>query len=962
MQTNAHPGPAGAGRDPNPRHTEAPTRERTEPRLMGRQSTPSNDTARQDFSTVGAAARGRWPDILCALGIADHHLKDEHGPCPGCGGRDRFRFDDRDQKGTWYCSGGGEPSSGDGFGLLAHVHGWTPAETLQRVAEHLRLDRLAKVDHGPRPAVRPAARQERTTRRPEPIPAEAMARRPNIFRDLGAAVASWSYHDADGRPLVLVSRFEKPDGSKEFRPQTWTQADGWRWQGHPEPRPLYHLDQLAARPDAPVLICEGERSADAAALLAPEYVTCTSLNGAQSPKRSDWSPLAGRTVRVWPDNDDAGAQYARTVAALAFGAGAQSVEVLDLDSIADALPLKFDAADAVAGGWTSERLSAARWVEIPSPYSFSERTGGTEGTALNDKEFSGSPAEKSGGTEGTAAPKPPVSRPCFEVHERLTGYGPSGLYWHGLKGEDEIDQWVCSPLYADAMTHTERDSDHGLLLRFRNAVGRWRDWCMPMEMLRGSGEELRGELLALGVRIDPAGHRLLNGYLMSRYPKRRVLAATSTGWHADGAVFVLPNQIIGAGDVRFQSEYAQHDEFVRAGTLDGWRAEIAARCAGNPMLAFAVAASLAGPLLAKVHRMGGGFHLVGDSSTGKSTALSVGASVWGGPRFIRTWDATANGLEGIAAALNDTALILDEISQADPQKVGQIIYAVGNGTGKSRATRTGGARAVRRWRVMLLSSGERTLEATMAEGGKRIKAGQEARLLNVPCARRYGIFDDLCGMASGRVLSDALRTAADTHHGHAGPAFIERLVSDPGDVSGLLAAIHARPEFAAETSLEGRAAGAFALVAAAGELATDYGILPWSDGAALMAAATAYRAWKDARGKGHTETRQILDAVNDFIARHGDARFSLLGDAVSTIRDRAGWYRDTGTGEDRSRTYLFTPDGLREAAGGFDFARALDALESAGWIADHDDRKRSKKTKVQGRSLSLYAIIPRDPE
>jgi putative DNA primase/helicase len=789
------------------------------------------------------------------------------------------------------------------------------------------------------------------------------------YRGLGAPSMEWEYRDAAGAVLCVVQRYETTDAAgapdKTFRPLTRT-PDGWVMGAPDEPRPLYGLDRLAARQDAPALLCEGEKAADAAGELFHDMVAIACMNGAKSPTKTGWSPVSGRLLRIWPDADAPGADFAQTAAELALAAGAVSVEILDLAALADELPKGWDAADALAEGWTAERLSeSARFVEFPGTSAKSEGTGGTEGTANSGAASDGSPDEKHQGTEGTGKTKPPVERPCFAVHERHTGYGKPGLYWHGLKdGTDtappkETDQWICSPLHADAMTCSERDTDHGLLLRFQNAAGRWREWSMPMGLLKGSGEELRGELLNLGVRIDPASHRLLNAYLMSRYPKRRVLAATATGWHADGAVFVLPNRVIGAGDVRFQSELAQHDEFATAGTLDGWQREIAARCVGNPMLVLAVSAALAGPLLTKVHRMGGGFHLFNDSSTGKSTALACGASVWGGPGFVRTWRATANGLEGIAAALNDTALVLDEISEADPRELGAVIYAIGNGTGKSRASRTGGARAVRRWRVMLLSSGERTLVATMTEGGKRTKAGQEARLMDIPCARRFGLFDELHDLPNGRALSDTLRTAAAAHHGQAGPAFVERLVSDPGDVGEALAAIQARPEFAAETSLEGRAAGAFALAALAGELATDYGITGWPQGEALTAAAIAYQAWKAHRGKGHTETRQILEAVGDFVSRHGDARFSHVqsGD-THMIRDRAGWYRDA----EETRVYLFTPAGLKEAAAGFDFRRVLDALDAEGWIVERDEDRRSKKVKVQGQSKSLYAVTPRDSE
>lgn len=93
--------------------------------------------ARLDFA---ATARGRWPAILSALGIDGACLLDRHGPCLGCGGRDRFRFDDRDGRGTWLCSaGGGNPLAGDGFDLLQHAHGWQPGEYLRRVTEVLGL-------------------------------------------------------------------------------------------------------------------------------------------------------------------------------------------------------------------------------------------------------------------------------------------------------------------------------------------------------------------------------------------------------------------------------------------------------------------------------------------------------------------------------------------------------------------------------------------------------------------------------------------------------------------------------------------------------------------------------------------------------------------------------------------------------------------------------------------------------
>lgn len=83
---------------------------------------------------------GRWPAILAELGIPESTLRNRHGPCPGCGGRDRFRFDNRDGRGTFICSqGGGDELSGDGFTLLEHCFGLSFTDTLRRVGDLLHV-------------------------------------------------------------------------------------------------------------------------------------------------------------------------------------------------------------------------------------------------------------------------------------------------------------------------------------------------------------------------------------------------------------------------------------------------------------------------------------------------------------------------------------------------------------------------------------------------------------------------------------------------------------------------------------------------------------------------------------------------------------------------------------------------------------------------------------------------------
>jgi putative DNA primase/helicase len=537
----------------------------------------------------------------------------------------------------------------------------------------------------------------------------------------------------------------------------------------------------------------------------------------------------------------------------------------------------------------------------------------------------------------------------------------SGVHHVGKdKNDHDTSTWICSPLHIDAVTHDAHEGNYGRLLRFRNTSGNWRTWAMPMELLRGSGEELRGELLNMGVELAPGGQarNLLMTYLQARPPKRRMRCALQVGW--DGQAFVLPDTVIGpdAGNVIFQSGECGHEEYTRAGTLEGWRETLAAKAPGNPLLGLALSAAFAGPLLAKCHQEGGGLHFVGDSSTGKTTLIEAACSVWGGPNYRRSWRATANGIEGAATLFNDGLMALDEISECDPREVGAIVYALGNGRGKQRASRTGTARSVTRWRTFILSSGERTISTSMLEGGYRAKAGQSVRLLDIPASGTHGAWNNLHGHATGAAFSDAIKTAAIIHHGLAGRAFLERLTKDTQDLAAHLEKLKKAPIFAATDGQHKRVAARFAVIALAGELATEYGITGWPEGLALDAAIHGFQAWLATRGEGNDERRQIIERVTDFIERHGDGRFSSIKSSDSDkMRDRAGWYRD----ETKGRVYLFTTEGLREALKGFDFAHALDHLTEAEMLPKAQaNGEHSRSYHISGRSMRLYTITPKE--
>ncbi len=181
----------------------------------------------------------------------------------------------------------------------------------------------------------------------------------------GAPSKVWPYHNAGGQVVGLVLRWDftgaddKPD--KAILPVCYCDlGDGrraWRSVGMSAPRSLLRLPDILARPDARVLVVEGEKAADAAAALFPDLVATTPPHGALSPHKADWTLLHGRHVVVWPDNDEAGAKYAEAVARLCMDSGVASMAVV---AVPANFPAKWDVADATPGSSCREARTCER--------------------------------------------------------------------------------------------------------------------------------------------------------------------------------------------------------------------------------------------------------------------------------------------------------------------------------------------------------------------------------------------------------------------------------------------------------------------------------------------------------------------------------------------------------------------------------------------------------------------------
>lgn len=733
----------------------------------------------------------------------------------------------------------------------------------------------------------------------------------------GTASAHWAYRDETGRLLGYVARFDLEDG-KEILPRTWCRKpDGsacWRWKSFPVPRPLYGLDRLAARSNAPVLLVEGEKTADAAQGRLPGHVGVTWPGGSDAVDKADWTVLAGREVIVWPDADVPGHKAAGQITEQLLAVGAASVALVRLPP---GLPEGWDLADSIPGDMDIDPLldearPLRRESELPHGYAMTSR----------------------------------------------------GLVWLDPSRDDAQEMVLAGRFEVLAETRDGDSTSWGILLCWYDHDGKEHRLALPRASLAGDAVEARKLLLDGGLYVSPSrsARERLTAFLLSVHSPHRVIATSRIGWH--GEVFVLPDGSIGVRqgeDLLLQGTGAIEHTYRERGTLEEWQGEVARYAAGNSRLVLAVSTAFAACLVGPCGAEGGGMHLRGPSSTGKTTALLAAGSVWGGGEpggYVRSWRATSNGLEGVALGHCDTLLCLDEMSQVPAKEAGEVAYMLANGSGKSRGTRDGFARRTPRWRLLFLSSGEIGLADKIAEDGRkrRTTAGQEVRVVDIPAdaGAGLGLFEELHGFVSAEALARHLRSVSTSHFGTAGRAFLKRIVGDLDDVRAAVA--HHQKDFldryvppGADGQVQ-RVAQRFALVAAGGELAVAAEVVPWRPGEATAAAARCFAAWLEARGGVEAaEVHGGIEQVRAFLQAHGMARFIPAWEESEPShfppRDVAGFRKREGDGWD----FYVSPSAWEEICVGFD-RRALAAVltERGLLVVPPRDRHRSRSILVPG--------------
>ncbi len=227
----------------------------------------------------------------------------------------------------------------------------------------------------------------------------------------------------------------------------------------------------------------------------------------------------------------------------------------------------------------------------------------------------------------------------------------------------------------------------------------------------------------------------------------------------------------------------------------------------------------------------------------------------------------------------------------------------------------------------------------MKDGGKKTKAGQEVRLVDIAAdaGQRMGMVEQLNGYQSAKELMDSLNARTSQYYGVAGHSFLEVITQQPDEIGQFLKTF--KQQFIKANVQQGaseqvlRVASRFALVAAAGEMATESGITGWSKGEAYKSVLVCFNAWLEGRGgTGNQEVHAIKSQVRAFFEAHGESRFADWDDNPTTPRtviNRAGFRRKHHDGD----IYAVLPEAYSsDVCAGLDVKMVNKVLIDAGWI------------------------------
>ncbi|ENL4399276.1 DUF927 domain-containing protein [Klebsiella pneumoniae] len=907
---------------------------------------------------VTLAAADRWPTVLAGLHIDVPDSPRRHAPCPACGGSDRFRFDDGG-RGSFICN---QCGAGDGLDLIKRVNNCDTTEAAQLAADVLGIDyRTVKQDEATASQKREqmkAESQQREQERQRRKLAEIEQRR-GLFVSHWQGLAETAFEGESeylmNKGLVGFTFPVLPDGSLLLglvdesgtvtAARTITQQGEKRLLAGSAKRGAYHAVNAADAPQS-VLIAEGLATALSVHLIRPEALTVCAIDA------GNLQPVAQAMHQRYPN--------------------AQIIIAADNDIKPGEPNTGKDAAEKAAkavSGWVAlpPTVKKADWNDYHQQYGLEAATTAFKNSMYQpqEPEVSAKLQVINGGKKG--ASKPESLRPHVESRA-------DGIYWVEPKSDKDAgeiicrESWLCSALKVIGIGIDDSKTRY-LILRWQ-AFGAKSETVQAIPFADIGEREGWRTLKAGGVNVTTkSGLRAtLADWLQSCANGEVCRIAHATGWQC-GAYIMPDGEIIGTPEqpVLFNGRSSAASGYTTSGTVDSWRESVGRLAFGNYSMMTGVAAALAAPLIGLAGADGFGIHLYEQSSAGKTTTANVASSLYGNPDVLRlTWYGTALGLANEAAAHNDALMPLDEIGQgADPVEVYKSAYALFNGTGKLQGAKEGGNRDLKRWRTVAISTGEMDLETFIASAGRKAKAGQLVRLLNIPMRRAVRFHEH----ANGKHHADALKDAYQHHHGVAGREWVKWLADHQQEAVSAVRVTEERwrslipSDYGEQVH---RVGARFAILEAA--LLLGNVITGWDEQTCRDAIQYSYNAWLREFGTGNKEHQQIIEQTEAFLNAYGMSRFAPFPYDPSSlpISNMAGYRQKGGHDADPMVFYTFPAAFEGEIARGFNARQFAEVLKKAGMLTPPTSGRgfQRKSPRIDGRQIRVYVLqyLPDDDQ
>ncbi|WP_447332546.1 DUF927 domain-containing protein [Klebsiella pneumoniae] len=905
---------------------------------------------------VTHAAAGRWPSVLAGLHINVPDSPRRHGPCPSCGGSDRFRFDDGG-RGSFICN---QCGAGDGLDLIRKVNKCDTSEAARLAADVLGIDyRVAVQDDATASQRREQLEAERTQLEQERLQravVDAQQRRATFSRLYDERRQSATQGESEYLTDKGLNGFTFPilsDGSifltlvdeagAVVAAQTITPEGVKRLVAGSAKRGAYHAVNTPDDPQT-VLIAEGLATALTCHLICPDALTVAGIDA------GNLLPVAEVMRRKYPL--------------------AQIVIAADNDRLDDKPNTGTERAEKAAlsvDGYVSVPPTdyKADWNDYHQQHGLAAATAAFNHSMYQPQGVSVKPQLQA--IEGGKSGQPEKDPLKPHVESRA-----DGVFWVTPKVDKDsgevINQeaWLCSPL--EVVGTGRDDKDQYLIIRWQAfGVSALTTAAIPLADI-GEREGWR-TLKAGGINVTTKSslRAILADWLQRSGARELWRVAHATGWQC-GAYIMPDGEVIGTPEhpVLFNGRSSAAAGYTVKGTAEDWRGSVAHLVAGNYSMMTATAAALAAPLIGLAGADGFGIHFYEQSSAGKTTTANVASSLYGNPDLLRlTWYGTALGLANEAAAHNDGLMPLDEVGQgSDPVSVSQSAYALFNGVGKLQGAKEGGNRDLKRWRTVAISTGEIDLETFIAGAGRRTKAGQLVRLLNIPLSKAVHFHEH----QNGKQHADALKEAYQHHHGAAGRQWIKWLADHQQQATEAVRGCEARwrslipADYGEQVH---RVAARFAILEAALLLST--GITGWDAQTCRDAVQHSYNAWLREFGTGNKEHQQIIEQTEAFLNAYGLSRFAPFpySPADLPIKELAGYRRRQGEHDESPISfYTFPATFEKEIAAGFNHKQFAEVLKRAGMLTPPSSGRgyQRKSPRIQGRQINVYVLnyLPED--